>query len=292
MIATLGVVWGSAFLGIEIALEGITPFWLAAGRLICASVVLVLFWRLTGGRLPRATIRSHWPQLLVIGAVSSTVPFTLLAWGQQFVTSGFAGVSMASVPLILLPLAHVFLPGERLTLRRSAGFLIGFVGVLVLIGGRAFDSSGAALEWAGRFACIGAAASYAVSSILMRRFPPIEAVTLAMLITVIGASISTLTAIAVEGMPEVPSTRPLIALLLLGLIPTGFANILRVTVIRTAGPPFMTLTNFQVPVWSVLFGWALLGEAITSSLYLALGLILMGLFLTQLGTLRQTFGRG
>ena len=58
----------------------------------------------------------------------------LLAWGQQYVTSSFTGVSMAAVALIVLPMAHFILLGERLTLRRIFGFAIGFAGVLVLIG--------------------------------------------------------------------------------------------------------------------------------------------------------------
>ncbi len=286
MIGTLGVVWGAAFLGIEIALEGITPFWLAAGRLIAAAAVLALFWRISGGAPPpRTTIRRHWPRLLLIAAFSSTVPFTLLALGQQTVTSGFAGVSMAAVPLFVLPLAHVFLPGESLTWARAGGFVVGFLGVLVLIGGKAFDSSGATYEWAGRLACLGAGLSYAVSSILMRRFPPIAPATLAMLLTLGGAVISVIAALIIEGVPEIPPTRPLMALLLLGLIPTGLANILRVTVIRTAGPPFMTLTNFMVPVWSVLFGTLILGETLPPSLFLALALILAALAISNWRTL-------
>ena len=58
--------------------------------------------------------------------LSVAVPFMLLSWAQQFVTSGFTGVSMAAVALIVLPLAHVFVPGERMTLRRTIGFVIGF----------------------------------------------------------------------------------------------------------------------------------------------------------------------
>ena len=71
---------------------------------------------------------------------------------QQFVTSGFAGVSMAAVALIVLPLAHFLIPGERLSLRTTIGFVIGFCGVMVLIGPDAFRSSGTQGEFFGQLA--------------------------------------------------------------------------------------------------------------------------------------------
>ena len=78
----------------------------------------------------------------------------------------------------------------------------------------------------------------------------------------------------------------------LGLIPTAAANMLRVSVIRTAGPVFMSLTNYQVPMWSVLLGVVLLGEPLRAGLLLAMGLILCGVALSQYGALKRLFGRG
>lgn len=136
MVTVLGFTWGGTFLVTELALQGITPFWLAAGRIGFAALLMLAIWRALGGRLfAQAPNRGTWGAMIAIGAFSSAIPFMLLAWGQQHVTSGFAGVTMASVALTVLPLAHFFVPGERLTLRRTIGFLIGFAGVCVLIGG-------------------------------------------------------------------------------------------------------------------------------------------------------------
>ena len=156
MVLALGLTWGATFMVIEIALTGITPFWLAAGRIGFAAALMLAVWLLRGGRLFLTGAR-NWPAMVFVGALSSAVPFMLLSWGQQFVTSGFAGVSMAAVPLMVLPLAHLLVTGERMTLRRAAGFLVGFAGVVVLIGGQAFASTGVALEPLGRAACLGAA---------------------------------------------------------------------------------------------------------------------------------------
>jgi drug/metabolite transporter (DMT)-like permease len=293
MVATLGFTWGGTFLVTELALEEWPPFWLASGRILFGAALMLFVWRAMGLRLfaqpPDLRI---WLEVLAIGGFSTGIPFMLLAWGQQHVTAGFAGVSMASVALIVLPLAHVFVPGERMTPRRAIGFVIGFIGVCVLIGGQAFDTTGSDLEWAGRVACVAAASCYGISSVLMRRLPAIDPVGLATVLLLVAAMIVVPVAIAREGMPPVPTARGLTIIAILGLIPTAAANLLRVVVVRSAGPVFMSLTNYQVPIWSVLLGAWFLSEPLPSSLLAAMALILTGVCLSQLGALRRLFGGG
>jgi drug/metabolite transporter (DMT)-like permease len=292
MVAILGFTWGGTFLVTEIALEGITPFWLAASRITFGALASLAVWQALGGRLFDAPLtRSDWLNLWVIGALSSAVPFILLAWGQQYVTSGFAGVSMASVALIVLPLAHFFVPDERITWRRALGFGVGFAGVVLLIGAQAFESTGATLELAGRLAALGAASCYAISSILLRRLPAVDPVGLSAVLLIVGAAFVVPAAWLVEGPPVMPDARTLWVLALLGLVPTAAANMLRVTVVRTAGPVFLSLLNYQVPVWSVLLGAWFLGEAIPPSLIWAMALIMAGVGLSQFGALRRLFGK-
>jgi drug/metabolite transporter (DMT)-like permease len=108
----------------------------------------------------------------------------------------------------------------------------------------------------------------------------------------IGAALITPLAILVEGIPPVPGTDVIAVIVILGLVQTAAANLLRVTVIRSAGPVFMSLTNYQVPLWSVILGVWFLGEAVSTSLFLAMVLILSGVFLSQWGALRRLFGAG
>ncbi len=291
MVLTLGLVWGATFLVIELALAGVTPLWLAAFRITFAMLLTLAIWGLRGFRLFLTDARP-WGTLAAIGALSSAVPFMALSWGQQYVTSGFAGVSMAAVALMVLPLAHFFVPGERMHLRRAVGFAIGFVGVVVLIGGQAFVSSGAVQEPLGRLACLSAAACYAVSSVTMRRLPPIDPIGLAAMPLIFGAAIVLPVAWAAEGPPPLPAPQTMAVLAFLGLVPTAGANLLRVLVIRSAGPVFMSLTNYQVPLWSVLLGVVFLGEPAGASLLVALVLILAGVLLSQWGALMRLFGRG
>ncbi|MFK7868490.1 MAG: DMT family transporter [Roseobacter sp.] len=290
MVALLGFTWGGTFLVTEIALLGLTPFWVAAGRITFAAALMSVIWGLRGFALfeekpDKATLSA----VVAVSALSSAIPFGLLAWGQQYVTSSFAGVSMASVALIMLPLAHFFVPGEGLTLRRSIGFSIGFVGVFILIGEQAFETTGAAFETYGQLACVGAACCYACSSIVMRRLPDVDTIGLATVLLLIASVIVLPVALIVEGPPPMPDQRTLIVVTLLGLIPTAAANLLRVRVVRTAGPVFMSLTNYQVPVWSVVLGSFFLNEPLPASLLLAMVFILVGVAISQLGRLKQLF---
>ena len=133
------------------------------------------------------------------------------------------------------------------------------------------------------------AACYAVSSVVMRRLPPIDPVGLSAVTLLIGAVPVTVLAAIVEGVPPMPSAEVAMVILTLGLVQTAAANLLRVMVIRSAGPVFMSLTNYQVPLWSVLLGVLLLGESVEASLFMAMVLILTGVFLSQRGALRRLF---
>ena len=292
MVGILGITWGSTFLVIELALQGIGPAWLAASRIGFAAALMLIVQAIRRAPLfeepdgPRP-----WGMVIVVALLSSAIPFNLLSWGQQYVTSGFAGVSMAAVALIVLPLAHFMVPGERMTWRRAAGFSIGFGGVVVLIGGQAFDSSGSDLEGWGRAACLGVAVCYALGSILMRRLPPFDPVRMSGVLLMIGAVVVVPNALITEGLPGALSPETWFWIALLGLIPTAGANVLRVTVIRQAGPVFLSIVNYIVPVCSVLMGWAILSEPLPRSMLLAMALILAGVGLSQYGALRRLFGR-
>jgi len=290
MVAVLGLTWGGSFMLVAIALRGVGPFRLAEGRLLVAAAALGLIWRLRGGRLfAQAPGARGWAMLALIGVTNSALPFMALSWGQQNVPSALAGVSMASVPLIVLPLAHLFVPGERLSLRRMVGFGIGFAGVAVLLGDRAFAATGADWETLGRLACLGAAFCYALTSILIRRLPEVDRLGLTAGLMMIGAAVVLPVALLVEGAPPRPDWPTASAIMVLGLVSTALMALLQVSEARRAGPVFLSLTNYQVPVWSVILGALVLGEALPPSLFLALALVLGGVGLSQYGAFKRLF---
>lgn len=275
-ILALGLIWGGTFMVVKLALEGYGPITVATARTTLGALALVALMILLKRPLPTKEALRH---LMILGPLNTAIPFCLLSWGQQYVPSAFAGISMAALPLFVLPLAHFF-SDERLNLRRALGVIIGFTGALVLIGPGVLRI-GTGIEPYGQIACLLATVSYAASSILTRRCPPIDSITLAAFTLVTGSILLVPAMLIIEGVPVWSGTRSDLAILFLGFFPTALAAYLRVTVIRTAGAVFMTLVNYQVPLWSVVFGTLVLSESLPISFFAALGLILFGLIVSQ-----------
>ncbi|WP_375261307.1 DMT family transporter [Palleronia sp.] len=279
----LGLIWGGTFMFVSVALRGYGPLTVACARTTLGAVALLILMRSMGRRFPRDL--RIWAFAIPIGISNTALPFFLLSWGQQYVPSAFAGLSMAALPLFVLPLAHVF-SDEPMSLRRALGVTLGFTGAALLLGQGALSFGTGGAEALGRIACLTAAVSYAVGSILTRRCPPMDAVTLSAATLTIGAAVLIPAMLLVEGVPRLSGTLADPAIVVLGLIPTALAVLIRVRVVQTAGSVFMTLVNYQVPVWSMVFGAAVLGEALPLRFFAALALILAGLAVSQWNALR------
>ena len=291
-ILALGVIWGGTFMVVSIALQGYGPLTVACARTTLGAAALLVLMRALNRPLPRFDGRM-WKYLIVIGLLNTALPFALLSWGQQYVPSAFAGISMAALPLFVLPLAHIF-TDEKLSTRNLVGVTLGFVGAVVLIG-PSILRIGSGWEPLGQIACIAAALSYAISSIMTRRCPPIDPITMAALLLVVGAIALIPAMLTVEGVPTIADRTSTIAIIFLGIVPTALAALLRVYTIRSAGAVFLTLVNYQVPVWSMIFGAWILSEILPLRFFIALGLIMFGLIISQWSSLRtlarQAFSR-
>lgn len=285
MLLTLGLVWGAAFMGINLALRGFAPAQVAGGRLAIGALALVAMTAFATPTGPRAT-RAHVPWLIAIGLFGTAIPFFLLAWGQTRVSSGFAGVAMSSVALFVLPMTHVLVPGDQMTARKTVGFVLGFLGVVVLLGPGLLTQGWGGPETAGRLACIGAAACYAIASLSTRLAPAIDSLALARWQLIIGAALVTPVALVTEGVPVSPPVGATLALIALALVPTALGAWMRVSIIRSAGPSFMSTVSFMVPLWAVLLGIVFLGEPVMPTLFAALALILGGMAISQWPTIR------
>ena len=288
LLALLGVVWGGAFLGVELALDSLAPIWVATGRIALAAALLLGIALIGGDGLPAFATRTDrrvWLHCFGMGMFTNAIPFSLLAWGQQYVTSSFAGITMAVVPLLVLPMSHFLIPGEQLTRRRVAGFAIGFAGVVLLIAGEQLasgrlDLTGEAMLPA-QLACVLASCCYACGSIVTRLCPPVSTLSFAAAGLVCATVVLVPLALLTAGLPDAVSPTSLRGVLYLALLPTGAATILLTVIIRRAGPPFLSQVNYQVPVWAVLIGAVVLAETIPGHFITALLVILAGLAVAQ-----------
>ena len=281
LLVFLSFVWGGAFMSMAVALEQYGPFTVAAGRIGIGAIALLAVALVT--RPADLAIRD--PKvlgfILLMGVLNFALPFSLLTWGLQRVPSAFAGVAMGSSPIFVLLLAYLFVPDEQIGPRRIAGVILGFLGLLVLVlpGASPGGDEGAV---AARIACVAAALCYSIGAILSRRAPAIPPVVFTAGMLTAGTILLAPLALAIEGAPEIDGSRATWALVYAGLIPTGLAFLLRVVLIQSAGPIFMSLVAYIVPLWAVLLGVVLLDESLRANTYIAAAIILSGVGLTQL----------
>ena len=287
LLAMLGLIWGAAFFGVEMGLDSLPPLWVSTGRIVLAAILLTAIAFISGDGLPGTRTpldRRVWLHCFGMGMFTNAIPFSLLAWGQQIVSSGFAGITMAVVPLMVLPLSHFLVPDERMTPARLGGFAIGFAGVVLLIGGDrllANMESGGPTMMMAQLACVLASCCYACGSIITRLCPPVSTLSFAAAGLICAGVVLLPVALYVEGVPAAISTRAFGGVLFLALLPTGIATIMLTVLIRRAGPPFLSLVNYQVPVWAVLIGVVILSETLPGHFVTALIVILGGVAISQ-----------
>jgi drug/metabolite transporter (DMT)-like permease len=280
--ALLGLValWGSSYLMVEVALGAWTPPQIAALRIGTAALVLLPAVLAGGRRLPRAP--RAWGWYLLIALVGNCIPFFLIAWGQQHLESGLAGILAATTPLCVLLLAHYLLPDEKLRPGQALAFLLGFGGIVVLMGAdslAALGGSGNRL-W-GQLAVFGGAFCYAVATVAARFVPTAHpAVTSAGVMLLATCLMGPWVARGAAGVLDAP---PLAigAVGFLGLLGTGAASILYFFLVAQTGARFTSLLNYLVPVWAVALGSMALGESLPLSGWLALAMILGALYLMR-----------
>lgn len=278
-LAALGVIWGGAFPLIEVALEGFKPLTLAATRLTLGAALLVLL-SLRHDGLPKQP--RVWLFALGVAMFSNAIPFALLSWAQTHITASVAGILMAAMPLIALPMSHALVPGERMSAQGLLGLVIGFAGVVILIGiDTILQFGGAGREVLAQLACLLATVCYVSGSITIKRAPSAHPVGFAAAAMLLGSAVAVPAALIVEGFPDWPTPASAAAMAALTVGPTVLALLILLRILSSAGPPFVSLVNYQVPVWATVFGAVFLGETVSARLGLALVLILFGVAVSQ-----------
>lgn len=290
LLIALGVIWGGSFATTGAAVRELPPLTVAAARLAIGAALLIPLSFLVGGGMPSIRTdqgRRLWLAALGCAFFANAAPFTLLAWAQTEISSGLAGVLMAGLPLINLPLAAWLVPGENMTGPKVVGVVIGFFGVAILIGVDALAQfgGGGALALVAQLACLLAATGYATGAIIARLAPRAHPVSFGAATILLAAIMLAPFAFALES-PGVLwsgalSAAAQLSILFLGLFPTALAVIMLYAVVQRASTGFLSLVNYQVPVWAMVFGALLLGESVPPQTPFALVLILLGVAVTQ-----------
>jgi drug/metabolite transporter (DMT)-like permease len=277
LLLILSGIWGGSFFFNAISLRELPVLSTVFCRVALAAGFLLLILKLRGLRLDW---QRYGATYLVLGLLNNVLPFSLIVFGQQSISSGLASILNAATPFSGIVIAHFALPDERMTLRKVVGVLIGLSGVAWMIGLSALQEIGDHL-WAevavfGATVCYGMAGSF--SKLRLEGVPALQSATGMLCASTVWLLLPTY---FLDGLPEaMPSETVWGALLGLSLLSTGYAYLLFFRILELAGPTNLLLVTLLVPVSANLLGVALLGESLSSEkasgmVLLALGLMIL-----------------
>lgn len=287
----LGLMWGTSYLFIKIGVETLPTFTLVAVRLGIGLVFLATVVAVARERLPRdPKIYGH---LLVMSVVNVALPFALITSAEQSVDSAVAAILNGGVPLFTIVIAALFLHDEPITVNRVFGLLIGYAGVILLVG-RGLGSGGGEGAISGELALLGSTASYGAGAVYARRNvrglrPMIPALFQVMFAFVITGVI----ALLIERPFEVVWTgRSVFAVLWLGLFGSGLAYLCFFRLLQSWGATRTTMVAYLLPIVGIVAGALVLNEVVDAGILVGTALVIGGVALvnSRYGH-RRLFGR-
>jgi drug/metabolite transporter (DMT)-like permease len=279
--ASVSVLWGIPYLFIKIAVDdGMPPAFVAWSRVVlAAAVLLVVSWR--AGVLGPLRGRGRW--LAAYAVLEIAIPFPLIAAGEQRVSSGLTAILIASVPLLVALLALRFDAAERATGRRLVGLLVGFTGVIALVG---VDLAGSSRELIGAAAIAVAALGYAAGAMVLKRHLA-DLDPRATMGAILAIAALALTPFAALDPPSEAAltTDAVLAIVVLALLCTAAALVVMAMLVAEVGPGKALVITYVNPVVAVALGVAVLDERPGAGAIAGLLLILAGSWLSTDGRL-------
>jgi len=254
----LGFVWGCSFIFIKLGLEFLTPFGVAFGRCALGALALLVYLKIKGLSLVRD--RKMIGHLWVVALLLNVIPGILFAWAETEVTSILAGIINAVTPLMTLIAIMLVSRNEKPTSPQVIGLLLGFLGVLTVLG--AWQGLGDNPLWA-ILILLAAVTCYGFSFPYSRRFilpaqlkPEVMAATQVTL-----GAITLLPLYLFDGIAKDEyRLGPVLAMVVLGVFGSGFAYIWHFTIMRAAGSAIASSVTYVTPVVAVLVGFIFLNE--------------------------------
>jgi drug/metabolite transporter (DMT)-like permease len=273
----LGIIWGLPYFFIKVALQEVSPVILAFSRVALATLILMpIAWR-------RGALRSlgkHKAAICAFGLVEFAIPFSLISFGERWISSSVTGILISMVPLSIALIQRFFGIRESLGARRITGLAIGFIGVAALLGTGSISGS---LGWVGVGCMLLATMGYAIGPLIIQRhlhgLDSIGPLTLSLLV----ASLVLFIPAAIELPAGLPSTAALASIAVLGVVCTAVAMLLMFYLVRHAGASRAAVITYINPVVASLLGVLVLDEHLGIGGCIAFVLILLGSWLATRG---------
>ena len=283
-LVALGFLWGASFLFMRIAGPEFGTFALVEVRVAIAAFVLVPMLYAKG---QFGELTDNWATLGILGVHNTAMPFLLLTWATLFLSAGIAGILNATAPIFAAIIAWAWL-GEKLTISRTAGLLVGTVGVWLLV----HDKVGASMgdTTLAVIAALGGSFLYGVGGNFTRRYARRVKPLAIAAGSQVGAAL-VLLPVAVVTWPESPvSPTAWAAAITMGLFSTALAYILYFRLIANTGPTNAITVTYLIPLFAMLLGALVIDEPITGAMIAGCAVILLGTALAT-GLLRLPFRR-
>lgn len=288
-LALMSAIWGSSFLLVTLSLRLFEPAEVVSGRLLIGGGFLAIVVLLT--RQSFHGLLAHWHWLLLVSVFNYAIPFFLMAWAQQTVSSSTTAIFMSGIPLYTLLLTRIMLD-QQVSARRWFGFLIGCVGLIGLAmanGANPSLTAGSNLPYG---ALILAGTMLAGGSIIIRRMPSMPSLPATSVLLIIGGLLLlpfggiNIWQTGVETISKdvmTPAFGALMALVFLAVVPTGLGQFMRTFTIQIFGPVFYSLVGYLIPIVATVLGVFILDEVVSPQIIGAFALILVGLLLAHDG---------
>jgi len=275
----LGLVWGCSFIFIKLGLEFLTPFGVAFVRCALGAITLLIVVKLMKIDLPKE--KSTWYKLWIVAMLLNVVPGILFAYAELHVTSVLAGIINATTPLATLIVMLIAFREEKLKAEQVFGLLLGGLGVMVVLGiwqGIGDNQLTGVIALLIAVTCYGISFPYSKRNIIPLGLKP-EAAATAQLIM---AAITLLPFYLYDGISQ-DNYRPanIFAMLVLGILGSGFAYIWNFSIIAAAGSSIASSVTYLTPVVAVFVGWLFLGEVIVWHEPVGALLVILGAAVSQ-----------
>ena len=277
MLIVLSILWGTSFIFTEIALEDFRPLTIATLRVSGAASALWIYLLIIGAEIPRSL--SIWGAFLIMGIVNNAIPFAAIMFAQTLISASLASILNSTAPLFTVVLAGILLSDERITTVRIFAVILGFIGVVVMIGPPALLGIGA--DVLAQCAVLGASVSYAFSAVFARRFKAMGLQPSVLAVGMLTMSSLCLAPIAIffdrPFTLNAPGISSIAAAAGVALLSTALAYILYFRILAAAGATNLLLVTFLIPVSAILLGVNFLGESLSLSQIVGMFLIGLGL---------------
>ena len=277
LLILLAAIWGSSFVFMRATADVFGPIALIAIRISVAALFLLVFLL---QKKRRQEFFNHWKILFLVGAMNSAIPFSLLAYASLHLSGGTVSILNATTPVFTALIAHFWLK-NIMTKLQFTGMAISISGLIFLVWDKVSWSIG---SWLPLLAGVTAGLLYGIASTTTKKYLSDVSVMTATAGSLFFSAILIII-VSLFFLPDFNNIHSIdwVYAITLGILCTAIAFIIYFKLVKNIGPATTASVTFLIPIFAFLWGYILLDELVTTRMWIATGIILLGMgFVTGL----------